>query len=371
MPIYMDRHNLDSVTAKDVAEVHLKDIKIQDEYHCKGLTYWFDEERRAAFCLVEAPNEESVKSMHDHAHGLIPHQIIEVERNVVSAFLGRITDPQSEPFLENTRQPIISETAYRIIMYIAMDNVVILKSLLGQKKALKIINDIRDAIQRSLKRHSGREVIKDTNKLIASFISAEKAISCAREVQRGLLALDPQSEPIDIRISITAGMPVTDQKTLFGTTVQLAERFCAVARGKQILIASAVKEVYGNENLDDLFNEPNIHFLSPDDEDFITRLVETTASIWNDPTYDVGVFGHRLGLSRSQFYRKISGITGLSPNEFIKSFKLKNALKLIETKNGNIAQIAFETGFNNPSYFSKCFVNQYGILPSSLAAKLD
>ena len=56
MPIYMDRHDLDSVTAKDVALVHLEDIKVQGKFNCKGLTYWFDEERGTAFCLVESPN---------------------------------------------------------------------------------------------------------------------------------------------------------------------------------------------------------------------------------------------------------------------------------------------------------------------------
>ena len=86
MPIYMDRHDLEAATAKDVAEAHREDLKIQHKYNCKGLTYWYDEERGTAFCLVEAPNADCVKQMHDNAHGLVPHQIIEVESNVVSAF---------------------------------------------------------------------------------------------------------------------------------------------------------------------------------------------------------------------------------------------------------------------------------------------
>ncbi len=45
MPIYMDRHDLPGVTAKDVAEAHQKDLKIQEAHGCRALTYWFDEER--------------------------------------------------------------------------------------------------------------------------------------------------------------------------------------------------------------------------------------------------------------------------------------------------------------------------------------
>ena len=67
MPIYMDRHDL-AVTAEDVAEAHRQDVKIQDKYNCKGLTYWFDEKRGSAFCLVEAPNKDCVIQMHDNAH---------------------------------------------------------------------------------------------------------------------------------------------------------------------------------------------------------------------------------------------------------------------------------------------------------------
>ncbi|WP_289053947.1 DUF4242 domain-containing protein [Carboxylicivirga marina] len=78
MPIYMDRLDLPGVTAKDVAEAHQKDLKIQDDYGCRAITYWFDEERQTAFCLIEAPDKGAVKAMHEHAHGLVPHQIIEV-----------------------------------------------------------------------------------------------------------------------------------------------------------------------------------------------------------------------------------------------------------------------------------------------------
>ena len=90
MPIYMDRHDLPNVTAKDVAAAHQEDLKVQEHFGCRGLTYWFDEERQTAFCLIEAPDEHAVKRMHDHAHGLVPHKIIEVDSNVVNAFLGRI-----------------------------------------------------------------------------------------------------------------------------------------------------------------------------------------------------------------------------------------------------------------------------------------
>ena len=74
MPIYMDRHEVSSeVTAENVAQLHQEDLKVQDDFNCRGLTYWFDSQRSTAFCLVEAPDAESLHNMHAHAHARVTH----------------------------------------------------------------------------------------------------------------------------------------------------------------------------------------------------------------------------------------------------------------------------------------------------------
>ena len=89
MPIYMDRHDVSNdVTAEIVADLHQKDLMIQHKYNCNGLTYWFDDKRKTAFCLYEAPNKEAIQKMHEQAHGQVPHQIIEVEASIVESFLS-------------------------------------------------------------------------------------------------------------------------------------------------------------------------------------------------------------------------------------------------------------------------------------------
>lgn len=371
MPIYMDRHDLNAVTAKDVAEAHREDLKIQHKYQCKGITYWFDEKRGTAFCLIEAPNAACVRNMHDDAHGLVPHQIIEVETNVVNAFLGRIEDPQSSEYLDDRQHPIINESAFRVIMYISMKDINLLKSIIDKNNALKIINSARDIIQKSMSQYNGREVIKDRKRLIISFTSAASAVMCALEIHNKIKSSveNEKGSTLNIKISLCAGIPVAGQNELFGETVQMAERLCEVANQQQIVISSEVEKAYNDEVLPGLSSETPVQTLNPDDEKFINKLIDATESIWNDPAFDVGVFGKRIGLSRSQFYRKISSITGLSPNDFIRDFRLKKALNLIVSQKGNVSQIAFETGFNSPSYFSKCFQKRYGVLPSILVGK--
>ena len=194
---------------------------------------------------------------------------------------------------------------------------------------------------------------------------------CALEIQNEIKNLGISDRNFKIKIGLSAGTPLAGQEELFGSTVQLARRLSEIANQADVVISSEVREVYNNENLNGLSKETPIQILSPDDEHFINRLIDTTETIWNNPQFDVGLFGKQVGLSRSQFYRKISSLTGLSPNDFIKEYRLEKALNLIETQKGNVAQITYETGFNNPSYFSKCFQKRYGVLPSFLVSKLD
>ena len=79
MPIFMDRHFIEGATHHAIANAHEKDLKTQGKYGVKFLTYWFDEERSTAFCLVDAPDRKSIEEAHNDAHGDIPHEITDVE----------------------------------------------------------------------------------------------------------------------------------------------------------------------------------------------------------------------------------------------------------------------------------------------------
>jgi len=116
----MDRHDIpQEITAEHVAKMHQQDLKVQHLYGCKGLTYWCDVGRKTAFCLIEAPDSEAINAMHLHAHGAVPHKIIEVDARIVESFLGRIEDPDKAGDQELN---IISDPAFRVIMCIETSN---------------------------------------------------------------------------------------------------------------------------------------------------------------------------------------------------------------------------------------------------------
>ena len=114
MPIFLDRHDMVEQSAEDTAALHIKDLKIQDQYGVKFLTYWYDAGRRTTFCLVDAPDKATADKVHAEAHGHVANEMIEVELSAVEAFLGRVQDPPT------AKTAAIDESAFRAIMFTDM-----------------------------------------------------------------------------------------------------------------------------------------------------------------------------------------------------------------------------------------------------------
>ena len=104
--------------------------------------------------------------------------------------------------------------------------------------------------------------------------------------------------------------------------------------------------------------------MKQEEEIFITQLMDFIDFNWSDSHVKVKDFSKPLGLSKSQCYRTLKKLTGKSPHIFLKDYRLKKALDLLKKKLKNISEIAFETGFTSPSYFSKRFQKKYGHTPS-------
>jgi AraC-like DNA-binding protein len=360
MPIFMDRHDVsEAVTAENVAQIHQEDLKIQGQYGCRGLTYWFDDQRKTAFCLIEAPDAEAIKKMHQQAHGDVPHMVIEVDASLVESFLGRIEDPVKA---QNTALNIINDPAFRIIMIISLD-----KSFTTpiQSPSFKsLLQHYNSTILDLLNSHDGSLVKQNEKQFLVSFKSVTHALRAAVEIQSLFKEhIDKTVEKINLKIGLSSGVPVSEKNLIFEDTIKLAERMCRVVQGK-IIASSEVKELYNSENAIAL-NEDNIYCLTKPDERFLTLLMDYLESAWNNTNLKVDDFSKPVGCSKSQLYRKLMLLTGKSPNTFIKEYRLDEALVLLSKHTWNVSEIAFETGFSSPSYFSKCFLKRYNYLPSS------
>ncbi|TRZ45081.1 hybrid sensor histidine kinase/response regulator transcription factor [Robertkochia solimangrovi] len=102
------------------------------------------------------------------------------------------------------------------------------------------------------------------------------------------------------------------------------------------------------------------------DKEFIEKVFFYINENISDPDISVESLANKLNLSRSQVYRKIKSLTDQSPNEFIRNVRLQKARQILESGNTNIGNVCYAVGFASPSYFSKCFKQNFGILPTEV-----
>lgn len=121
-------------------------------------------------------------------------------------------------------------------------------------------------------------------------------------------------------------------------------------------------------------SEVHFEFLSKDfdmmssvqecDRQFITMLMSKLEERMADCNLSIDDLANDLCMSRSVFYRKLKGLTGLPPVDFIRNLRIKKAAALLRTQNYSVSQIAYMTGFSNPKYFARCFKKEFGVIPS-------
>ncbi|MHB1050735.1 MAG: hybrid sensor histidine kinase/response regulator transcription factor [Bacteroidota bacterium] len=83
-----------------------------------------------------------------------------------------------------------------------------------------------------------------------------------------------------------------------------------------------------------------------------------------DTEFDIQSFAEASAMSRMQLYRKIKSLTGYSPGELLRNFRLQRASELLKQRTGNVSEIAYEVGYNNLSHFAAQFRDKYGVNPS-------
>lgn len=105
------------------------------------------------------------------------------------------------------------------------------------------------------------------------------------------------------------------------------------------------------------------------DAQFLQKLYDIVEKMLDHADLGVEHLCEAVSLSRSQLHRKLQAITGQSATEFVRSVRLRRAAHLLAQKQGNVSQIAYSVGFDNLSYFSRTFKEQYGLSPSEYAAQ--
>ncbi|WP_369753104.1 two-component regulator propeller domain-containing protein [Flavobacterium sp. WC2409] len=122
------------------------------------------------------------------------------------------------------------------------------------------------------------------------------------------------------------------------------------------------RQIMFNKFYTGITNQGKEHTTTLDNE-FIQKTLSYINENISDSQLSVELLSSKVFLSRSQLYRKIKALTGVTVSEFIRNVRLEKARVLIEQGNNNMNEISFKVGFTSPSYFAKCYKNKYGHLP--------
>lgn len=102
--------------------------------------------------------------------------------------------------------------------------------------------------------------------------------------------------------------------------------------------------------------------ISLKDQEFVARMQQIMEQQLSNESFSIDTLAAELHMSRSNFYRKLKALTGMSPNEYLKTCRLNKAAQLLR-EGARVTEVFEQTGFGSPSYFTKCFKAQFGVLP--------
>lgn len=129
-----------------------------------------------------------------------------------------------------------------------------------------------------------------------------------------------------------------------------------------------LREKLRNKFLDKMNELPEQNPLLTEEDEFLQKVIHIIESCFSDTDFTVGQLEYELGMSHMQLYRKLKALTNQSANEFIRTVRLNKAAHLLHTTSLNVSEVAYQVGFNSPSYFIKCFRKQFGVLPKVYAS---
>lgn len=149
-----------------------------------------------------------------------------------------------------------------------------------------------------------------------------------------------------------------------------ADAYIAKPFSIKLLLARVFRLIEQRDKLREKFSsEPGIvraAVCSTDrDKEFADRLAAVLEQNLSRPEFSIDEFAQLMKLGRTVFYRKLRGVTGYSPNEYLRVVRMKKAAELLLSgENLTVAEVSYKVGISDPFYFSKCFKTQFGVAPS-------
>ncbi|WP_149277303.1 nickel-binding protein [Pareuzebyella sediminis] len=351
MPLYMDIHKVEenTFTVEDIIKAHMEDLRVEQQFGVKQKMYWVNEKDQTVFCLMEGPNPEACRLVHETSHGGTACNIIEVSVDEYNLFMAKGTTPKNDLAYQKDGK---LDLGLRTILMI--DTCDLSGGAIIYQRHLN----------RLIEKYNGSSVPLPEGQEMASFSVAFNAVQCAVEMARHLEVI---SNKLEFRIALASGNPVDEKGTdIFQETKKKLKILCNMGLHRFIYIDAPTKELANNERKMAEIDYGHIKVITSGSFQFCTELYEMLQTTYNNSNLNSSDLARKLGMSKAQTYRKIKALTGLSPNSMIREYRLRHSLKQLKQNENTVAEIAYGLGFNSATYFTRVFRKRYGLLPTSL-----
>ncbi|AXT52386.1 alpha/beta fold hydrolase [Aquimarina sp. BL5] len=244
----------------------------------------------------------------------------------------------------------------------------------------------QELIKENLRQHHGKIIDYTSQTFTATFEGPSKAVNCGSDLVKLMRVNDTSiSLGIDIK-ECNVQHCICEQTGDFEETIfqkPAPYRIILTQTVKNLLLGSGVSlaphktrfktesgesislyTVVDNLKPDKLQNS-NQHILSKHNS-FLEKVLQNIHNHLSNDCFGVTTLCMEIGVSERQLQRKLKAITNKSPNQLISSVRLHYAKELLLDQQNTVAEIAFQTGFSSPSYFSKCFKREFAMSPSEL-----
>jgi AraC-like DNA-binding protein len=346
----MDIHTVDSedFSVEDVVTAHMEDLAVQEKFGVIQIKYWVDTDNKKIFCLMEGPSKEACNAVHLESHGNTACNIIEVSDDEYNLFLN-IGKKKND--LAQTNSGTV-DPGFRTFL------------LTNTTDFTGKYNHYTNQIYKIIESYDGINIAQASQGILASFMNTISGVICAVKIEK-LLRSVPDS--YEYRMAIVTGNPVDiDGNSLFEETKNKINTLGKIGLNSKIYIDAITKSIIIKEPKAPKLNSEIFIIVGEHEYSFLEKIVYVFNTQLHNPDFNLGKLNAALGLSKAQSYRKIKSITGLAPNQLIQELRLRQSIGMLKKNTKTVAEIAYDLGFNSPTYFTRVFRKRFQILPTSL-----
>ncbi|MBM1105976.1 DUF4242 domain-containing protein [Aurantibacter crassamenti] len=349
----MDIHVVEDEAFDEIAAMkgHHKDIAVQSKFGVTSLKYFLNLSEKKVFCLLDAPNKKACENVHLAAHGIGACNVIELSSEIdFKVFLGEGAKDENDMALTLTGE---IDTGYRSIIMIC--------PVFFEDIQVHVLDKLYSFIET----YEGKRIALPEAGILVSFVNPSQSIAAVKAIRE---CLDTFKDKLEYNLALVTGKPVDEKgNELFEEAKRALVSINDLGTTRTIHIDSVTLELAGKIAKQQESIGTNVRKLTSTDLAFYAKLWNIFNEQIQNADFTSVQLSFELGLSKTQSYRKIKALTEMAPNQLIREMRLRRSLRTLKNNNKTVAEIAYEFGFNSPTYFTRVFRKRYKILPTEFA----